>query len=361
MHALSRRRSGTLRGGMERQKGNMKSLASPRRLIILAIVLIVGIVVYFQQTKPDLQPLGSRARQALTFGSVETHTWWLNEKELLLLRNAAPGGAAFARYDIDTHAETPLPELTALYRQSNGKIETLRPSPAGDWLLWTGNQNSTYVTTLDGKRHYQVPETSRRLNVWNFNGDGWYGLNLSGDTVSQATERNLDNPLQIARSTAIAYQFPNDPNATNLDHVVSKSPTQLIVPLWPKGKGKLNKANIILTGFGPSPTSISPLIMPAPYLNDGGALAFSPMSGQIAWQLDILLPAARFWRDMGIPASSRYCVAFFVTNQAGENLSYGYLDADKNDSASRPTDLQISPGGTYFSFVLRKALWIVHT
>lgn len=340
----------------------MKPVTRQGRLIVILLVALIGGTIYYvQQTQPDLPHFTRLARRALVFDSAETHTWWLTEKELLIFRSASSGEPMFVRHNIDTSADTPLTALSALYRESAGRIESLRPSPTGEWALWTGKQNSTYVATLDGRRHYRIPETGPRCNVWNYSGTGWYALNLGYDVVAQATEHDLDDPIKMTHSMAIAFPFRNDPNLVDLDHITAKTDIQLIVPLWTSGKGNLDRADVVLTGFGPSPTAVQKMRSPAPYFNAGGTLVFSPQSNQMAWQLDILLPATRFWSDLGFGTASSHSVGFFVTNREGNNISYGYLNVDRKDSASHPTDLQFSPGGAYFSFVLRKALWIVPT
>jgi hypothetical protein len=336
-----------------------------RRILVLGVVMAIlagGALEYRKQTRPDLSPLGAYARRVVAFDSAGTRYWWLDEHEVMLLRGSAAGEPNFVRHNIDTATETPLPALSQLFRASAGKLDTLQPAPTGDWALWTGDKNTTFVATLDGRRHYRIQEPGPRHNIWMYVGNGWYAVHLDVDTISLLTERYLDDPLKPGGLNVFAASFHNDPAAVDLDHIASAANDRVLVPLWTQGKGNLDRADIGMTGIGANPQSVKKLSYPRPYPNSGGEIAISPWANQLAWRLDIQLPRARFWNDLGFHDAAHYSVGFWVTDLAtGRSVSYGYLEADRNDPASRPTNLKYSPVGKYFSYVYRNALWVIST
>lgn len=333
-----------------------------KRLVAVFVVLAVGVVAFYTQTRPDLPPLLPVAHRVVSLDGFSSRCVWLSNRELLLCRDPARQDFTLLRQDIETGAQTPLTALTQLCRSSGGKPETLQVSPVGGWLLWTGAGNTTWLATLDGRRHYTVQEKGPRRNVWKCDGQGWFALHLDGDSIDMVTERHLEAPQKVIRSVGIAFPFPNSPDQVNLERITSTEDESLLVPLWKSGKGNLDQADIVATGFGANPMAVKNLKFAAPYLNLGGDMAFSPLSYKMAWRLDILLPRARFLHDLGLGNASRHSVALWITDwKTNQNRIAGYVDVTSSDPASSLTNVQFSPSGMNLSFVYRNALWTVPT
>jgi hypothetical protein len=115
----------------------------------------------------------------LTWESGERAYYWLSDDEALLLRPDPRTRAhlRILRRNGRTGAETQLAELTERYgraytwtgNRASSWAHTMSVSPDGNWLLWTDDQDSLFVTSLDGKTQF-------RHGNWNtFNPVAWVG------------------------------------------------------------------------------------------------------------------------------------------------------------------------------------------
>lgn len=331
------------------------------RIVIAVIVALGGVGVALLQTRPDLHPL-ALTRKITGWTGADPDYWWISAQEILFLRAEGRGNLVFVRHNVQTSAETPLVALTKLYRDSGATSETIRLSPAGTWILWTGAGNVNLVATLDGKKHFAVPQLGPTLNVWKYDSLGWFALETGEQTIDRATEHSLDAPNRVARPRYVAFPFPNDPHRVNMARITTTEQEQLLVPYWTGGAGQLTRADILVTGFGAGMRDVRALRFAPPYSNLGGELALLPAAHKMAWRLNILLPRPQMLHDLGLLPSPQQSIGLWVTDQPTKKTTpLGYIDTVSGDPHDALSNLQFSPDGACVSFVYHHALWTVPT
>jgi hypothetical protein len=329
------------------------------RIMVAVVIALSGVSAFLQQTRPDLQPLWPITHKLAAWTGADPNYWWISEQELLFLRPDGRGDHSFVRHNIATSAELPLAALTKRFRDSGARPETVRLSPTGTDILWTGTGDITTVVNLDGKQLRTVPQPGPTLNVWRSDGIGWYALATDGQDVDHVSEHSLDPDDKTGLPRYLAFAFPNDPARVNMEHITTTDQNQLLVPYW-NGARQITKVDVLVTGFGATMRDVHRLQFAPPYLNTGGELAFLPAVHRMAWRLNILLPRPQLLHDLGLLPSPRPSVGFWVTDQSNNaTMALGYIDLPSGDPRDALSNLQLSPDGARVSFVYHHALWAV--
>ncbi|HZO90428.1 MAG TPA: hypothetical protein VFB38_19030 [Chthonomonadaceae bacterium] len=322
-----------------------------KRWLLAAILIGVVAAWGILSLRPKETPLLPHARRVAAINGAYPFYWWVSEQEFLYFRDPARQDWTLVRRNLKTGNETPLAALTQLFRTSGGKPETAQISPEGTWLLWTGARGDTFVSTLDGSRHFQTPSHGPAEKRWLLDGFRWVEILNDGTDFSQAIFHTVDSPKEL-KYKPITPLLPSDPNTLNVSSMMITPDGHLMTNFWNGGAGKIGPARVIAADFTASPSRIGKFVLPAPHECDRGDLVFSPTGDYAVWVLEYGQPLAAL-------LGGRKTTGFWVIGRDSlASYELGSVETAR-DGRSGPLAVRWLPDGAHISFVYNNALWVI--
>jgi hypothetical protein len=321
----------------------------------IAFVLIAATSVLAAFGLRSDVPRVAGARRLLPLPGGAPHYWWLSDTELLLLRS--PANPTFVRRTIDAVAETPLPNLNSLFRETSGSPETIRVSPDGAHLLWSPQDRTrTIVSTMDGTTHNTVKHVAPSVHLWNPNGKLWAAIEIHNDRLGMTHMYAVDKPGAALKTVPLSA--PPSVQETNVPRAVITADGMFLVQLWNGPDQPMRGAHLVLLAFTPNAMFTRQLDFEAPHDNDGGEVFFSPDRFLMGWTLRMRTPLQKLTGAGCAP--KRYNTGFWVTDQSKrQTKGLGYIETVRDDPNSGPFNPQLSPDGKYLSYVYQNALYLL--
>ena len=330
--------------------------------IICGIAAAVSVVAYLfvDQTRPDLPPLLPHSRKVAPVDGGQSRHWWLNARDLLVLNPPNATRPGFNRIPLDKGEGTRLTAISTLFAASAGVADSVRISPTGKWVLWTARDNSIHVATVDGSKHYRVPQTGPTYNVWNNDESGWYVLKPANDIIDHVERHDLSAPMKTARWAPLAQPIPHDPRHVMMDCIGITDDSKFVVALL-----QYNARLGFLADFGviplvANPATVNHIQLQAPYVARTGDLTTAVGAYKVVWRLDIVLPRPQTLHDLGLQGSPQPSVGLWVVDrQTNQTVPLGYVDVLSHNPGDGPHDIRIAPDGSRVSFIYRNAIYTV--
>src|SRR5262245_47923780 len=124
--------------------------------LLAALILIAGGTALAFLLRPRERPLLPRATQIVNISGKFPYYWWLSDHEVMRFRDPVRGDWTLLRLDTNTKTERVIEELTRLFAKSGGKPDSIQVAPDGRWMLWAGARGETWLSAIDGTRHFTV-------------------------------------------------------------------------------------------------------------------------------------------------------------------------------------------------------------
>ena len=331
---------------MKRWLFRLLPVGGRRLLAWLAVAGALAIAV--AALAPPDRSLLQRAQRLMPLSSRFPHYWWISQREVLSFRNAAAGDWTLVRRDSDTGRQTALDALSALYRRTGARPESLRVSPDGRWVLWRTGRGTAVLAALNGRTHRVVPLAGPGELRWAPTSRHWLELLADGELFSRAVMHGVDEPP--ARKELPLYPgIPADPAIINVASLTPTEDEHVLAHYWNGRVGRVHPARIVAMGFIASPANSGKYSIACPdEYSEHGALIFCPRAGLIAWVItdSRILP--------GRPSSSLWVTDILLK----KTRRLGGLPGSTRKGTG-PLNVQWTPDGENLSFVYDNALWVV--
>ena len=313
--------------------------------------------------RPDVPPM-KKTTMLLPLSGAYPFYVWLNDNEIMTYKDPVKGDFSFIRENVLTKSITPMEGVTALFKSTKGKIDTLLSSIGSDRLLWRSDDQTATSCRYDAS-DAQTTNIGDAVHIlWSNNMREWVAMHEANQLYSTASFYDVTD---IKHPTSKALVPPVDSNLrlSNRQSITMTEDRHLLINMWQGSPGKLDPTIVQGMGLGASPSMAAKLIFYPPHRNESGNIYFAPLSGLFCWSLEFEQPFPDFIHSL-LPmqsAQKHVTTGLWVRDLREKNIySLGCLDTDHNlDSTggSGPYNIKWTPDCVHLSYVYGNALWRV--